>query len=133
VLELAGQFVIEASTSPQQLDEFFTEVVRLLQAHAESIDLQALQRARRQIAVRELRALERPARRLESAALDLFAMGRLRTHAQMLDSLADVGAAQVRDAFATMLGGGAAISVAGKLRRGAEHALRSLAAPLLRA
>ena len=60
VLELAGQFVIEASTSPQQLPEFFAEVVRLLLAQAQHIDTAALQRARRQIAVRHLRELERP-------------------------------------------------------------------------
>ncbi len=133
VLELAGQFVIEASTSPQQLDEFFVEVVRLLQARAESADLPGLQRARRQIEVRELRALERPARRLEAAALELFALGRVRPHAETLAALADVTAAQVRDTFAAMLQGGASIAVAGKLRRGAELALRARAAPLLRA
>jgi predicted Zn-dependent peptidase len=133
VLELAGQFVIEASTSPQQLDEFFVEVVRLLQAQAERIDPAALERARRQIEVRELRALERPSRRLEAAALDLFALGRVRPRAETLASLTDVGAAQVRDAFAAMLQGGAAVAVAGKLRRGAELGLRARAAPLLRA
>jgi len=133
VLELAGQLIIEASTSPQQLDEFFIEVVRLLQAQAEGVDLPGLERARRQIAVRELRALERPSRRLEAAALDLFALGRVRPRAEALAALAEVTAAQVRDAFATMLQGGAAIAVAGKLRRGAELGLRARAAPLLRA
>jgi predicted Zn-dependent peptidase len=133
VLELAGQFVIEASTSPQQLDAFFIEVVRLLQAQAEGIDPAALERARRQIEVRELRALERPSRRLEAAALDLFALGRVRPRAETLAALAEVTAAQVRDAFAAMLQGGAAIAVAGKLRRGAERALHERAAPLLRA
>jgi predicted Zn-dependent peptidase len=133
VLELAGQFVIEASTSPQQLDEFFAEVVRLLQSMAESTDPAGLERARRQIEVRELRALERPARRLEAAALDLFALDRVRAHAETLAALTDVTAAQVRDAFAAMLQGGASIAVAGKLRRGADAALRERAAPLLRA
>ena len=56
VLELCGQFVIEASTSPEQLDEFFVQVMRLLRAHAERIDALALERARNQIAVRDLRA-----------------------------------------------------------------------------
>ena len=133
VLELAGQFVIEASTSPQQLPEFFTEVVRLLLAQAESSDPVALERARRQIVVRELRALERPSRRLEAAALDLFALGHVRARAETMAALADVTATQVRDSFATMLGAGAAIAVAGKLRRGPDDRVRTLAAPILQA
>ena len=132
VLELAGQFVIEASTSPQQLPEFFAEVVRLLQQQAEGSDPVALERARRQIAVRELRALERPSRRLEAAALDLFALGRVRSRAETMAELADVSAAQVRDCFAEMLNAGAAIAVAGKLRRGPDDRVRTLVAPILK-
>ena len=132
VLELAGQFVIEASTSPQQLPEFFAEVVRLLQQQAEGSDPVALERARRQIAVRELRALERPSRRLEAAALDLFALGRVRSRAETMAELADVSAAQVRDCFAEMLTAGAAIAVAGKLRRGPDDRVRTLAGPILK-
>jgi len=133
VLELAGQFVIEASTSPQQLPEFFAEVVRLLLAQAEASDAVALERARRQIVVRELRALERPSRRLEAAVLDLFALGRVRSRTETMAALADVTADQVRDTFVQMLHAGAAIAVAGKLRRGPDDRVRTLAAPLLQA
>jgi predicted Zn-dependent peptidase len=133
VLELAGQFVIEASTSPQQLDEFFAEVVRLLLAQAEGLDRVGLERARRQIVVRELRSLERPSRRLEAAALDLFALGRVRPRAEAMAALAEVTAAQVREAFATMLRSGATIAVTGKLRRGLDERVRELAGPILQA
>ena len=133
VLELAGQFVIEASTSPQQLQPFFAEVVRLLLEHAQAVDGAALQRARQQIAVRHLRDLEKPSRRLEAAVLDLFALGRLRSRAETLQALQDVSAEQVREAFATMLGSGAAIGVAGKLPRGQDALLRQWAAALRRA
>ena len=132
VLELAGQFVIEASTSPAQLHEFFAEMVRLLQTQADGVDAVALERARRQIVVRELRELERPSRRLEAATLELFALGRVRRRTEAMAALAEVSATQVRDAFATMLQGGASVAVAGKLRRGAEAELRRWAAPLLR-
>ena len=132
VLELAGQFVIEASTSPQQLPDFFAEVVRLLLAQAQDIDPAALERARRQIAVRHLRELERPGRRLESAVLDLFALGRVRSRAETLSALQDVSAEQLREGFATMLGSGASVAVAGKLGRGLEPMLRDWAAPLLK-
>ncbi len=133
VLELAGQFVIEASTSPQQLQPFFAEVVRLLLEHAQAVDAAALQRARQQIAVRHLRDLEKPSRRLEAAVLDLFALGRLRSRAETLQALQEVSAEQVREAFAAMLGSGAAIGVAGKLPRGHDALLRQWTAALRRA
>ena len=90
------------------------------------------ERARQQIAVRHLRELEKPSRRLETAALDLFALGRVRSRAETLQALQDVSADQVREAFAAMLQGGAAIAVAGKLPRGHDALLRQWAAPLLR-
>jgi predicted Zn-dependent peptidase len=133
VLELAGQFVIEASTSPQHLQPFFAEVVRLLLEHAQVVDVAALQRARQQIAVRHLRDLEKPSRRLETAALDLFALGRVRTRAETLQALQDVSAEQVRECFGAMLRAGAAVAVAGKLRRGADALLREWSSPLLQA
>ncbi|HMO45774.1 MAG TPA: pitrilysin family protein [Rubrivivax sp.] len=133
VLELAGQFVIEASTSPQQLRPFFAELVPLLLAQAEGTDPVALARARRQIVVRHLRDLERPSRRLESAALDLFALGRVRPREQMLQALQDVDAARVRACFEAMIGGGAALAVTGKIPRGPDGRLRDWAAPLLQA
>jgi predicted Zn-dependent peptidase len=132
VLELAGQFVIEASTSPQQLPVFFAELVRLLLAQAEQVDPAALQRARQQLVVRHLRDQERPARRLETATLELFALGRVRPGAESLQALQDVAAAQVREHFAAMLSEGASVAVAGKLRRSPEAALREWTAPLLR-
>lgn len=133
VLELAGQFVIEASTSPRQLGEFFTETVRLLLAQAQEVGAEDLARARRQILVRHLRQLDRPAQRLEAAALELLATGRVRSHAEVLAALQAVSAAQVRDGFAAMIAAGAAVAVAGKLPRGSDEQLRRLAAPLLHA
>ena len=132
VLELAGQFVIEASTSPQQLPEFFAETVRLLLAQADKVAPDALARARRQMVVRQLRELEKPSRRLESAALELFALGRVRPHAETMATLAEVSATQVRDCFATMLDAGASVAVTGKLRRSPDDRVRSLAAPILK-
>jgi predicted Zn-dependent peptidase len=130
VLELAGQFVIEASTAPQQLPAFFAQVVQLLLAHAERIDPAALQRAQRQIAVRHLRDLERPSRRLESAALELLALGRVSPRERSLQALQEVSAGQVREAFAQMLEAGAAVAVTGKQPRGLDGGLRQWTAPL---
>ena len=107
-------------------------MVRLLLEQAEGIDAVALERARRQIVVRHLRELERPGRLLESAVLDLFALGRVRSRAETLQALQQVSSAQVRDGFAAMLQAGASVAVAGKLGRGLEPRLREWAAPLLR-
>jgi len=53
--DLGGQFVIEASTAPEQFDELFSEVMRLLAAQTGTTDPVGLGRARNQIAVRNLR------------------------------------------------------------------------------
>ena len=81
---------------------------------------------------RQLRELEKPSRRLESAALELFALGRVRPHAETMATLAEVSATQVRDCFATMLDAGASVAVTGKLRRSPDDRVRSLAAPILK-
>lgn len=128
VMELCGQFVIEASTSPEQLDEFLAEVTRLLAAHADSIDPVDLERARNQIAVRTLRAQERPFRRLEDAAQDLFVYRRVRPRSELMARVEAVTADQVRDAFARMLAARASVAIAGKVGRGANERIRGLVA-----
>lgn len=114
ISESCGQFVVEASTTPAKLDEFFGELTRLLAAHAASIAPADLARARNQITVRSLRAGERPAQRVEAAAQDLFAFGRVRSQAELLDQLASVQADQVRQVFQRMLSQPAAVAITGK-------------------
>jgi predicted Zn-dependent peptidase len=124
--ELSGQFVIEASTAPENVQAFFTQVLRLLRVQAEAIDPVALQRARNQIAVRELRAQESPSRRLEAAALDLCFLGHVRSRAQRRAALQAVSAEQLRDAFAAMLAAPASAAMTGRLRPGEPERLRKL-------
>jgi predicted Zn-dependent peptidase len=119
VTDLSGQFVIEAATAPERLDEFFTEVARLLAEHAHHIEPVALERARNQIAVRSLGAQEQPFRRVEDAAQDLFSLGRVRPRAELLEGIEAVTAGQVRAAFERMLQQPAAVAIAGRVRRGA--------------
>jgi predicted Zn-dependent peptidase len=114
-MALCGQFVIEASTSPEQLDELLTEVARLLRAHTETVDPVGLERARNQIAVRAVRARERPVRRLEDAAMDVFVRGRVRSRAELAARVDAVSAAQVRSAFEQMLAERPAVALAGRL------------------
>ncbi len=124
--ELAGQFVIEASTSPEHVDEFLVEVRRLLALQAEAVDPVALERAANQIAVRRLRAAERPSRRLEDAALDLLALGRVRGRAELVERVAAVTSGDVRDAFARMLASREAVAIAGKVKKGTLERAREL-------
>lgn len=126
VSDIAGQFVIEASTSPEQLDELCVEIKRLLEAHAEAVDEIGLERARNQIAVRRLQARERPYRRLEEAAQDLYVYGRVRTRAELMASIEAVSAEQVRAAFERMLASPASAAVAGKVPAGTRERLRSV-------
>jgi predicted Zn-dependent peptidase len=126
VNEICGQFVVEASTSPAQLDEFLAEVRRLLARQADAIAADDLERARRQIAVRTLRTQERPVRRLENAALDLFVHGRVRSRAETLARVEAVGAGAVRDAFAAMRATPVALAIAGRVKKGAVDRAREL-------
>ena len=125
LLAHGGEFVVEASFEADKLDEVLREVARSLRAQAEATDPVDLERARNQLAVRLLRAHERPARRLEDAALDLFALQRVRSQAERVDLVAAVTASQVRDAFARLLAAPAAVAIAGRVGRGASERARA--------
>jgi predicted Zn-dependent peptidase len=133
VLDCAGQFVIELSTSPAQLEASLRELSRLLQQQAGHVDAVDLERAHNQIAVRRLRALDRPLRRLEDAALEVFSFGTLRDPADTLARIAAVGAPALQAQFERMLHSGAALALAGKLPRAASVRARQSAAGLLQA
>ena len=126
--DLCGQFVIEASTMPEHLDEYFVEVTRLLRDHADATDPVGLERARNQIIVRNLCAHEDPPQRLEIAVLDLFAFGRVRSREELMAGIAAVSPAQVRAAFARMLGAGAAVALTGKIGKSVEERVARLVA-----
>jgi predicted Zn-dependent peptidase len=124
VLDLCGQFAVEASFAPDKLDAVLRELARLLVERAASIDAVDLERARNQIAVRTLRTLERPARRLEQAALDLFARGTLRSGDERVERVAGMSAEAVRAQFERMLAAGAAVAVAGSVGRAVSERAR---------
>jgi predicted Zn-dependent peptidase len=124
VLDVCGQFVVEASTAPEQLDALLGEVMRLLRAQAQAIDPLDLERAHNQIAVRRLRNRERAYRRLEDAALDLIVLDRVRSPDERLARLAAVTAPQLRAQFEHMLAAGVSLALAGKVGRGASERAR---------
>ncbi len=124
--DMCGQLVIEASTAPAQFDEFLREVVGLLRAQAESVDAVDLDRARNQIAVRRLHDAEKPLRRLEDAALEVFVRGSLRAPDEALGRLLAVTADEVRAAFEQMLAAGPSAAIVGSVRRGTGERARDI-------
>ena len=115
VLDLCGQFVIEASVAPDKLDELLRVVASLLQAQGEATDPVDLERARNQMAVRRMQVHERPSRRLEEAALDWFALGRVRGAAERAQRLNAVTAEQVRAVFQRLWAGPLALALTGRV------------------
>jgi predicted Zn-dependent peptidase len=126
VSELAGQFVIEASTAPEHAEEFLLEVKRLLHAQAQRVDAVDLERAKNQILVRRLRASERASRRLEDAALDLLSLGRIRSRRELAQRVESVTAGDVQQAFARMLESREAVAIAGRIRKGVVDRAREI-------
>jgi predicted Zn-dependent peptidase len=126
-----GQFVVEASSAPDRLGQLVDEVALLVARHADRIDPTDLERARRQVKVRRLQAEERPMRRLEELALDLFAHGRARPGSELIEQAAATDAAAVRGVFERMVAAGAAVALVGPLGRAAgERAREAVAARL---
>jgi predicted Zn-dependent peptidase len=97
-----------------------------LREHVETTDPVGLQRARNQIMVRSLCMQEVPSQRLEGAALDLFALGRVRSREELMAGIAAVTPVEVRAAFARMLSAGAAVALAGKITKRMEERIAQL-------
>jgi len=118
VMDGWGQFMIEVSTSPANLDALMSELVRMLDAHATAIAPAELERARNQVIVGHMRTMERAGRRLEDAALDLFALDRIRSHDEWMTRIQDVSTTQVQDLFARMTGIDPAAAITGNVKPG---------------
>ncbi len=122
--EGCGQFAIEASTAPEHLEVCLREATRIVSHHAARVAAVDLDRARHQLAVRLLGDDERPAWRMEQAALDLFALGRVRAASERYERAAAMTATEVAGVFATMLGAGPALALSGSLGRAAGERAR---------
>ena len=134
LIDSGGQFIIEASTSPGQLDEALTALGTLLADQAAQVTPQDLARAKNQIRVRRLRGQEKTGRRLEEAALDALLLGRLRNRADWLARMDALDGDAVRRLFAGMAASGVALALTGRVPRGSADRTRAhlAAAGLLR-
>ena len=127
VIELCGQFVIEASTAPDQLDEFFAEVRRLLAAQAERIvpgDLERAKQADRGAHAARARSGRRAASRTRRSTCSSTAAC-ARAPSCWRASRRSTREA-VRAVFARMLATPAAVAIAGRVRKGASERAREL-------
>jgi predicted Zn-dependent peptidase len=124
VLDVSGQFVVEASTAPAQLEDYVREVATLLHRLAARVDAVDLDRARHQLLVKRLRALETPLQRLEEVALDLYALGRVRELPERIERQAAVDAGGVRATFERLLAAGPSAVAVGSVGRAAGERLR---------
>ena len=125
VLDLCGQFVVEASVAPDKLDELLRALAGLLRAQAGATDRVDLERALNQLAVRRLRVQERPSRRLEEAALDWFALGRVRSSAERSERARAVTGEQVRAVFERLWAGPLSLALTGRVGQGALDKARA--------
>ena len=121
----AGQFVIEASTAPDKLDELLRETHRLLQAQARRIGAVDLERASNQIAVRRMRRRNARCARSRTRRWTCFVRPRAlaRRTARKVD---EVSAAQVQATFARMLAAREAVAIAGTIRKGTLERARAI-------
>jgi len=129
VLDMCGQFVVEASMGPDDAVPLVREVMGLLREQAQRPAPEELERARRQLAVRALRAQERGLRWLEDRALEWMSCGGLRPEAERSGRLEAVTAEQVRDFFAGLLRHPPALALTGSVGRGMRDRLRQALGP----
>lgn len=123
--DLCGQFTVEASIAPDKLEAFLSELMQLLRRQAQATTAVDLERARNQLAVRLLRDRDRPSRRMEQVALDLFALGRVRAAAEQLARIEAVSGDDVSVVVQRMLEAGVALALTGSLGRAAGERART--------
>ena len=124
VLDMCGQFVVEASMAPADAVPLVSEVMALMREHAAHAAPAELERARCQLAVRALRTQERGLRWLEDMALEWLATGQLRPEHERTARLMAVSAEQVRAHFETLLRLPPALALTGAVARGMRDRLR---------
>ncbi len=121
-----GQFVVEVSTSPQDLDDCLTELAALLQQQTKNVRSIDLERACHQTKVRHLRSQQQPARRLETAAMQLFANGHIACRADELRRSAEMTTKQMEEIFRTLVSQPATVAIAGKVLKGTAEKTQQL-------
>jgi predicted Zn-dependent peptidase len=109
-----NDFLVHATTSPDQVERVLAETGALLRGHALQLDPVHLERARNQLMVARIRALERSHATLERSVEELFVDGVVAPAGETLAAIQDLREDEVRAVFAGMLEGTPALAITGR-------------------
>ncbi|NML47119.1 insulinase family protein [Ramlibacter sp. G-1-2-2] len=107
-------FIVQAVTTPDKLDDLVDATGRLLREQAAQLDPVHVERARNQLAVSRVRAAERSYAAMERAVDDLFFLGEATALPQTLQLIEEITADEVRAVFERMLAHPVALAITGK-------------------
>ncbi len=99
-----GHVTVYTGTASESLPEVMSLVAEQMRDLTETVGAEELNRARAQIRSGVLMALESPGGRADAAATDLLQEGRIVPPAEVMDRVAAIDAAAVKDFAATVLG-----------------------------
>ncbi|HMN86494.1 MAG TPA: insulinase family protein, partial [Bauldia sp.] len=102
-----GLFGVHVATGPDDVDELMTVVTDELERAVEDIDDNELKRARAQLRAGLLMTLESPAARAGQIARQILLFGRIIPPDELIEKIAGITAADVRDLTGRLLSGSA--------------------------
>ena len=102
-----GLFGVHVATGPDDVDELMTVVTDELERAVEDIDENELRRARAQLRAGLLMTLESPAARAGQLARQILLFGRIIPPDELIEKIAGITAADVRDLTGRLLSGSA--------------------------
>lgn len=109
-----SNFVVNAVTTPDKLEQLMTATGGLLRQHAQETDLVHLERAKNQLTVSRVRSSERTYATMERAVEELFARGTATPLQETISMIEDISADEVRAVFQGMLEHPPALAITGK-------------------
>jgi predicted Zn-dependent peptidase len=109
-----GSFIIDALTTPDNLDEFFKATGTLLRRHADRVDAVDLERAKNQLSVALVASTERASRSMQRAVDQLFTRNRLVDVFETIERVESITAKEVKAVFEGMLKHKPSVALVGK-------------------
>ena len=112
-----GSLIVYGGTSGDDADEFMRVAADVIREAAENPREADVARARAQLKMSLMMALESPARRAEQMAQHVLAFGRVLSRQEMADAIDAIGVAEVREAARTLFDAPPALAAIGPVRR----------------
>ena len=121
-----GALVLYGGTSGEDADEFMRVTADIMREAAEHPNETEVARARAQLKMSLMMALESPARRAEQMAQHVLAFGRVLSRQEMADAIDAIGVAEVRAAALSLFDAPPALAAIGPVRKlSSAEALRA--------